>query len=357
MGGGQNIFSIVAGGSWSKPLLNISPAYPINFVKILSMSAILLIAGFLILILNLFDFFFTTLSGNGSGWMTNGLNNGLSRLITRLGRLKNWSGLLHLILIFGNWFFWLMLSSFLLLLSQSDFVVNSTTKVPADIVERIYYTGFVLSTLGIGDFVPGTPFARLLTIALSTIGFVMLTTALTYLISVTNAVTKKKNLATFISRMGSTPQELYQYATAGQGMQLFLSSDDDLLQLMNAHANDHLSFPIVHHFLTKNRQRSAAVQVSSLHETLSILLKQASDGATTARLKRLMRALDYYLKVTQISQADVGHQEDIGKLRKACVESCHIPYESGDWKEAHTKAFTDYLYSSGWSWRDVYQPD
>ncbi len=52
-------------------------------------------------------------------------------------------------------------------------VVNGTTGMPAYKTERFYYTAYVLSTLGIGDFVPGNDHSRVITGILSFSGFIL----------------------------------------------------------------------------------------------------------------------------------------------------------------------------------------
>lgn len=323
------------------------------------MSNVLLVLGLLIITLNLTDFFFTTLSGNGSGSMTNFINRQLSKLFARrMGRKGNkWSGLVHLVIIFSNWILWMLVGAYLLFYSHEDFVINSTTQLPASALDRFYFTGFVVTTLGVGDFIPGTGLARVFTVFLSITGFVLLTTALTYLISVSNAVTKKKNLATFIAHMGNTPHKLYSYLTTTSDLQFLLNSEDELLQQIDTHANDHLSFPIVHHFLTNDRNRSAAIQLASFHEVLVMLLNKVDDKVVKTRLLRLKRAMNYFLSVTQITQAEVLKREDIEELRKNCLKDCNLEYRSESWEESHTSEFTDYLHSAGWSWKHVYFAD
>jgi hypothetical protein len=64
---------------------------------------------------------------------------------------------------------------------------NSTT-----VVNKIFYTGYTLSTLGLGDMEPEGNFWDILTAILSFTGLILISIAITYLIPVVSAEIAKR---------------------------------------------------------------------------------------------------------------------------------------------------------------------
>jgi hypothetical protein len=71
----------------------------------------------------------------------------------------------------------------------------STGPTPTDFATALYYSGFTLTTLGVGDLVPKTGFWRLITVLEATMGFSIITATITYLLSVYNALTRRNTFA------------------------------------------------------------------------------------------------------------------------------------------------------------------
>ena len=64
------------------------------------------------------------------------------------------------------------------------------------------FTGYTLSTLGNGDFKPGTSFWRIYTVIISLSGLSILTIAITYLVQVLTAEISKRRLSIYIATLG-----------------------------------------------------------------------------------------------------------------------------------------------------------
>lgn len=63
----------------------------------------------------------------------------------------------------------------LVFFAQADWVLISATERPAGAWQRIYFTGYAVSTLGLGDVIPNGPVALLATVGASLTGFIVLT--------------------------------------------------------------------------------------------------------------------------------------------------------------------------------------
>lgn len=141
-----------------------------------------LIFGIIIFLISAFDIIYTILSSNGAGFLSkycmrfiasifkfiaNGFN---SRFILKYaGVFILWS----MIII---WVLLLWISVFLIFLHDPNSVLNSTNLNPADTIEKFYFSGYILSTLGNGEFKPQTGAWQIVANFFSFSGFVFLTT-------------------------------------------------------------------------------------------------------------------------------------------------------------------------------------
>jgi hypothetical protein len=320
------------------------------------MEWIVLIAGFLLLGFVLTDFFFTTLSSNGAAGVSTTVNKVVSRVWpTDSSGGRVWSGAIHLIATLLVWITIVLAAGTLIYASFDDMVLNSSTKIPADLPKRIYVAGFVFSTLGTGDYVPGSDFSRYFSVTYSIIGFGLLTTAITYIINVMNSANDKKSLAAFISSMGDTPLELFDYFTTTPDGKLFTERIDELVSLLNTHIINHLCYPIVHYFLSDFRSTSANVQLASLHEaTKAMRFRYRGNDEVMAHLDRVDRAMNRFL---DISRVEIEEEEGIGdlpQLRKQWADRVPEMARATDDFSDDKRKVGSLLQQFDRSWEDVY---
>jgi hypothetical protein len=112
----------------------------------------------------------------------------------RMGRRKvlEIGGAVILVSILINWLLLIWLSASLLFISQPDSLMNVETNSPTTVVNKIFYTGYTLSTLGLGDMEPEGNFWDILTAILSFTGLILISIAITYLIPVVSAEIARK---------------------------------------------------------------------------------------------------------------------------------------------------------------------
>ncbi len=320
------------------------------------MQILWLFLGIGIVILTFVDFLFTTLSGNGFWKISGGANKMLSTWILSNSRssLIPVSGLLHIILSTALWLFMLLAGCFLIYMSSDTMVVASTTKEPANLLERFYFTCYTISTLGMGDFEPGNNLSKILTGLLSFTGFILLTVAMTYLLNVINAVLQKKQLAFFISSMGKDPLSLYRFYTSNADLNPLLNHSSDLRQLIIQNASSYGYYPVVHYFLTTDRKYSVEVQVASLYEVLLKLQEDCQpESSQLAVIKSLQNAIAIYMEMgIQSKEQYDTDQEQLKALRQHWHRKKFKVPASTDLDHAVTAS----LKSAGWDWSDVYPP-
>lgn len=126
-----------------------------------------LISGIVLLLLVMYDFFFTTLSGSGAGFISKNVANfshKIMQLVVKLFGRSSYghSGLLVNLKVLAVWVGLVWMGLFLIYSSNPEAIINGNGRV-ANNWERLYFTGYTLSTLGIGNLKPTTAFFEILT--------------------------------------------------------------------------------------------------------------------------------------------------------------------------------------------------
>lgn len=319
------------------------------------MDSLQIFAGVVIIVLVFLDFFHTTLSGNGFGFISRELNRLLNRLIikNRNRSIFRYSRLTHLLVTTFVWLALLFSGTFLIFTAGNEMVVNSTTFLPATASERFYYTSYVLSTLGIGNMIPGSEVSQIITGILSFSGFVLITTGLTYLLSVVQAVLRKKELAFFISTIGSDVEEIYLFFKKDENLDSLMADANDLRKQILENASSYLAFPMINFFLSKNRESSLIVQLAILSEVLMVLRMDWKKGSIQyAKLCTLINAIEKYLDLgLEGPDRNLHNREKLDTLRSFWQKYGHT-------FKKHTemdRRFTSSLRYAGWNWAEVYK--
>jgi hypothetical protein len=95
-----------------------------------------------------------------------------------------------LLSILINWLLLIWISASLLFISKPDSLMNVEKTLL--IVNKIFFTGYTLSTLGLGDIEPEGNF-WIFSLPYSFTGLILISIAITYLIPVVSAEITKKN--------------------------------------------------------------------------------------------------------------------------------------------------------------------
>lgn len=237
-----------------------------------------LILGIILLAIGLFDFFYTTLSASYSSFISPTVSRLVHKIILiaakKFGRnVFSISGLVINLIIITVWIVTIWAGLYFLFTYDAQAIVDSAGNI-ANSGERLYFTGFVLSTLGIGDFKPVSHFSQILTSGFSFFGFIFFTTAMTYLISVYSAVINKRHLALAIRNLGNSPEELIR--TLHNAHPTFIYSQIISLQLKIDLVNEqYQAYPLIHYYHNADIDSSFALNITKLDEALTIMLSKA----------------------------------------------------------------------------------
>lgn len=330
-----------------------------------------LCSGFILFAAIVFDLVKTTFSSTGGGFITKFLSKGVWQLFFwaagKNGRsgLLPYAGSLTMLTVLLFWVVGLWAGFFLLLLSDYDSIISSSTQAPADTLEKLYYAAFTLSSLGVGDFTATTDFWRIITGVAGFSGLVFITASITYFVPVLSAVGQKSKFCTYLHSMGKTPQEILINSWNGADFSLFLDKASDLTQMLAEHSLNHHAYPVIHYFHSSKPELSIAPTVVLLNETLQLLHSVVAKDVVADKLSvaMLQAAIDQYINVVEGNFLKVDSNEDeMPEPDLHALLEKGIPLRertlNGDDKLKpfleRRKLLTNLLVKDGWTWRDVY---
>jgi hypothetical protein len=302
----------------------------------------------------------------------------LTRVVTRglwtaTRRVPRWrrdgppsaTGLAIAITVLATWLALLVAGWFLVFSAAPGAVVDDTTAAPADLVSRLYYTGYVVSTLGIGDYTPGGPGWQTATALAAVSGLSFATLVITYLSAVTGAVVSKRQVGRSIAALGTTPEQVVRRSWDGER---FSTLDDHLVSLapsLDEMAAQHGAYPILHYFRTDDRRAAHWPSVVTLSETLFVLDELVAEEVRPPELvvQPARSAIAWYLDSLPGPEDTANHEvppaPDLERLAELGV-----PLRSrGEIDRAVRAAagqrgrLLSVLQHQGWSWEQAVGPE
>ncbi len=267
------------------------------------MTVLLAVAGLAMVAFVVYDAVTTTMSPTGGGGpLTRSLvavTRGLPRPTPVRRLVAPGVGLLVITVISWTALLW---AGWTLVLGASEGTIkSSTTGLPADLGERLYYAGFTVVTLGTGDYVPVGTWPQVATVVAAFSGLFVVTLAITYLLSAVGAVVEQRTLATTVTLLGDGAQDIVQgWHRRPDGA---ASLDEQLGQLapqVVRLSQLHLAYPVLHRFADTDPRRSAPVALALLHDMLQLLDDLRGPGTAPPEEpapgeSMLARALDVYV--------------------------------------------------------------
>lgn len=313
-----------------------------------------LIGGIILLLLVIYDFFYTTLSGSGAGFITqffSAITHKSNQLLGRIfGReVSNYSGLLVNLTILAVWVFMAWVGLYLVYSSNPEAIVSSEGRM-ANNWERLYHTGYTLSTLGIGDFKPNTPVFQILTSFFSFFGFIFFTSSMTYLISVANALVNKRTLTRAIQNLGKNPEGIaktFQEIDTSYSYQQILS----LQEMVDKLYVNHQAYPVLHYFNHPSPEVALSVNFSRLDEAVTMLLNAPKAQHLQKEIRLLQNSLTNFLNLINESYSRTTPKN------AGPASSLQLSYEKEevgkDGVDHRRKVLKGYLQSENFKWEDV----
>jgi len=334
-------------------------------------SPVTALLGVLIVLVTVADHLKTVITVSGGGAVTSRINAWLWNLALRLaGRPGNppaWlrsvgpalAMLTLLIWLLGLWVGWTLIFS-----AGEQVILESKSGLPATFIERAYYAGYTLTTLGPGDYAPNGGIWLIVTVLATVNGLFLFTMGITYIVPIITAAAQQRQAATLIGALGSDPSDLLIRSWHDNG---FAALEQHLVSLTPTIAQVrqfHLAYPILHFFHSSRPAMSLPVQIGVLDEALSMLRYAVPEHARPAVqvLEPLRDQIGGYLETLVSAKIDVHGEPPPSPMLQRCA-AAGIPLNdrahfiaalAGD--ERRRVALYSLARSDGWSWEDVSRP-
>lgn len=334
------------------------------------MNYLYLLVGAAIFLLTVADVIKTTLSAQGGGAGTQLLARTVWRGFFRAAgcrgtnRLLDYAGLAILLTVLLFWVAGMWGGLWLVLLSDAGSVVSSSTHLSASAVQKLYYAGYTLSTLGSGDYVPASDVWRLISNIGSFAGLIFITTSITYFVPVLSAVNLQRQLSLYVSGMGASPTAILANAWDDTTLSSLFDAVPTLCQLLIEHTLNHYNYPVIHYFHSSQPRRAITLTVAKLDE-LHLLLTEVlapDQGQDQLKLAMLRSALDEYYAVVPTSGAagfGAGAAPPVPATAPlAAAGLALLPVAEIERRlvahQAHRARVRQMLHADGWDWMHVY---
>lgn len=274
------------------------------------MDLFFLVIGIIIVVLTLIDFIWTTLwVDGGAGPLTNKLTSAYWTLHKQVSRnnsqFLSLAGPMILVFTLATWIFMLWVG-WTFIFASSDMIVDTKDGGPLSWIEYAYYAGYLIFTLGNGEFAPDDGIWQIVAIFATGTGMLFITFGVTYLLQVLSAVTEKRSLAASISGIAKDPASLVNNAWNGKDFGNFnLLLDTFANELSNA-VSKYNAYPVLHYYRSSTHDRSLPVHIVVLDESLTLLKYgvPAEVQPNTLLMEELSSSITSYLDTLHSSSID-----------------------------------------------------
>lgn len=279
------------------------------------MDAFLQIAGSVLVFIVLLDVFFTVLfPASGHGPIRKPLARWIWHVFRLIGKMTSgqrrrnilsYSGPILITVTLAVWFLLLVIGwAMIFKPALGTGILASSGTTDTGWANAMYYSGFNLTTLGVGDLSPNTDSYRMLTVTAAAVGFAFFSMVITYFLSVYSSLTNRNAFAQGLHHLsGNTDDAAELLARLADGADLsearqHLSSKAGFLRQIH---QTHRFYPILRYFHYREP-----------YYALPRILHTALDTATLIR-----SALD------QERYARVIHSPDLNTMFDAAMMLMH----------------------------------
>ena len=323
--------------------------------------------GFILLLVTATDLINTSLSVRGAGFLTKRLSMSIWNILLvinkKMGRRKvlEMGGAIILVSILINWLLLIWISASLLFISHPDSLMNVETNSPTTVVNKIFFTGYTLSTLGLGDIEPEGNFWDILTAILSFTGLILISIAITYLIPVVSAEITKRKISVNINTLGGSVEEILLNYWNGKDFKELEQPFIPLIDSIILHAQNHKAYSVLHFFHSSDRKEAFVLNITNLDEVITVLLHNISKEQQPSFnvLIRLRKAISSYLVTLPATFITPGKKTPPVLILTA-LENKGIKIISGeivdleyDKLRTRRRLLLSLLIDDGWEWTDL----
>lgn len=227
----------------------------------------------------------------------------LSRVVPTRARaaMLSFAGPCAVVAALASWSLWLVTGFALLYVPALDSFSSAASPGPAGLIDAFYYSGYVATTLGLGDVVATTPILRLATVLEAMAGFGLFAVSTTYVLTIAREVARTGVLAEDIASLRELLERISDDGDEKRTARelLLRRMESWAMEILRA-ANTHTRYPLVHYFRPVESDRSLLVQVGWLMAITESELETRPTPAgptapATATGRLLRQSLERYL--------------------------------------------------------------
>lgn len=239
-------------------------------------STVYLVLGLVFLVATVIDLLWTTLwVDGGAGPLSTRLTSTVWRSLRQVGsghdRALSLAGPLILVLTLGMWVGLLWAGWTLVFAGSPNALLPARDGVPVTWTGRIYFVAYSMFTMGNGDFYPPGGIWQIAAALTTASGMLVVTLAVSYVISVLSAVSQKRSFASSVTGLGERSEEVVELGWNDGNFDGIHMPLDSLASQLDLLANQHKSFPILHYYHSIRPTHASAMGVAIFDETLTIL--------------------------------------------------------------------------------------
>jgi hypothetical protein len=322
--------------------------------------------GALMVLVIMVDTIWTTLTTRGSGLLAGSLTTGLAH-ITR--RLFLWSdhrntlvqtGTLTIVLLVLFWLGGLWIGWTLIFIGLQGSIVNDVGVPAESLMGYVYFVGFTLSTLGIGDLRPVGDIPRLLTSVAAFNGLILITLMITYAIPLIDGVISRRKLAFQLSLLSENILQLILNTSSPESFRQLESTIQSLSGDIIHCAENRLAYPVLDYFHSHEREFSLGLQLAKVDEALNILMFSRATSLQPAEclISNFRQIMALYLTRCHQSlepiQAPVPPLPSLDRYAHAGVSFNSVTFETSMLQfQQQRKLLHKLVIHEGWQWSDV----
>lgn len=329
------------------------------------MNEIYLVLGVLLLVVVVVDLLWTTLwADGGSGPVSSRLTNVLWLGIRRAGSSRSVVvSLAGPIILAGTLVVWVLLlwaGWTLVFAGGEESLRTSSGGTDVSWPARIYYVAYAMFTMGNGDYVPVGGVWQVLTGLTTASGMLLVTLAVSYVLSVLGAVAQKRSFAGTVQGFGATGSDIVRSGWNGSDLHDLDLPLSSIAADASSLADKHKTYPILHYYHSQTRQNASAPAVAALDEALTLIRYGTSDPRlyNAAVVENARSSVGGYLQTLRkafISPADSAPPApELAPLRRAGIptvrdeEFCrHL-----DELDARRRQLLGVVRADAWSWEE-----
>lgn len=322
------------------------------------------LTGAVVIVLTVIDLMATTLSVTSPrGFVSARLADRLWRGILRLDpptRLLRLLGVTIVSGIVGTWVLLQWAGWALVFIGAGDAVISSQGGGPVGTGERIYFAGYLVSTLGNGDYTTLGTGWKIASVLASFTGLLTATLAITFLVPVASGVVHRRQVATQIASLGGTPKAILARSWNGTDFSPLGQHLSDLYSDLHLLTQRHLAYPVLHYFHSEERYAAVAPMVAALDDTLLLLQQGAPDPGIntltlTATREAVTELLDLLEGVVIVPTAEPPPAPELRWLERLGAPTVdHDTFATvvaGE--ERHRRLLNGFVNNDGWEWTDA----